>query len=190
MTEIPYQTIFTWIVKYGLTIFTFSARNLFATSLFCYQHFPNASKIVALVLVLYIFYKFSRAIFFWWLNTIISTIKTFVLIGTVVFGCALYFRGWDSVVYSDIPLLRSLVWNNIHRLSYLFNGKLKPENLKKSIIDGDFSSYFNYYEENIANKDFSYDDVLNLVNKGKDTLENLEVDWKKAGQNVLDMFKS
>lgn len=199
MGDILYQEIIASVLAYIFTTVSFITRNLVTISIYSYENYPQFTKTIAIIIATYILYKFSIAVIRVWINLIISVLKTVLLLATISLATLLYFRGWNSLVYQDLPYFKSIFFNLLQKnmssfpswISLLLKNQDNLKSTFENLNKDDINSYFSYFDENFKDgKSNSYDHLYDFVNKGFDHLENSGIDWKNVGSNVLDFLNN
>lgn len=200
------QDIITSILAYLLTIISFTSRNLVTLFIYSYENYPQFTQFIIIIIGIYILYKFTLSMIKIWINLFISVMKTLVVLSTISFITLLYFRGWNKLIYQDLPYFKPIFFNFLNNLtsssslpswlSFLLKNsdKLNQDNFKstfENLNKEDIDSYFSYFEQNFNNQgknDFTYDQIHDFVNKGFDHLEKSGIDWSNLGSNVLQFL--
>ncbi|EAZ63628.1 hypothetical protein PICST_28808, partial [Scheffersomyces stipitis CBS 6054] len=199
------------VAAFVVTTLAFLLKNTIALVAYAYQNYPEYTSIVFAIIGVYLVYKFVVKIFKMWLNLLIATIKTFLVLATLAVAATIYLRGWGKFVNQDIPFLvdvaKSITSNEpdnqnsfwlVHGLlgnqkvySFLKNGFQNAGESASSILedaefDIDPNAYFEYMNENFyKNKeDFNYENIKRALDEG---FENLEDYLSSKGLDINDL---
>lgn len=160
--------ILTFLGKLLVTCLALALRNVITAVEYGFVQYPQISRVVFIMVAIYLAYKIARRMIRFWIALIISTIKTILIMVVLVLCFAIYLRGFHRFFSRDI---------------YYLGDWLRT--VQQETGDFDLKKYaFNY-----ATKLTAEDDYVYLKEGAKKWLEDngVEIDESYMGQSFNDI---